>query len=118
MSAILLVEDNKDIRELIGMMLGDEGLHVIEAGSGQQALTHARGAFPDLVITDWTLPDLSGVDLVRRLRAAVQPRTPILVLSGALDARAAVDVGATAYLPKPFEPDELIGCIRRLLAQR
>ena len=118
MSAILLVEDNQDIRELIGMMLDDEGLHVIEAGSGHQALSHASGAFPDLVITDWTLPDLSGVDLVRRLRAAVRPKTPILVLSAAHDAHAAVDVGATAYLSKPFEPDELIGCVRRLLAQR
>ncbi len=117
MSAILLVEDNKDIRELIGMMLDDEGLHVIEAGSGHQALTHVRGAYPDLVITDWTLPDLSGVDLVRRLREAVRPKTPILVLSAAMDAPSAVDVGATAYLPKPFEPDELIGCVRRLLDQ-
>ena len=117
MSAILLVEDNAAIRELIGMMLDDEGLRVIEAGSGHQALTHAHGALPDLVITDWTLPDLSGVDLVRRLRATLRPKTPILVLSGALDASSAVEVGATAYLPKPFEPDELIGCVRRLLAQ-
>lgn len=118
MSGVLVIEDNPSIRELIELLLEDEAWPVTAAYAWGEAQAWLRQETPDLVITDWLLPDLSGADLVRRLRQSLPATTPILVLSAANDAAYATQIGASEFLAKPFDPDELIECVKRLLGQR
>jgi DNA-binding response OmpR family regulator len=118
MSAVLLVEDNVDICEMIRLLLGEENITVSEAHAGGEALAYLDHHTPDLVITDWFLPDLGGAEWLQRLRAVLPPDVPILALSAADDAAQATELGATEYLAKPFDPDELINCVNRLIGQR
>jgi two-component system phosphate regulon response regulator PhoB len=111
MSAILLVEDDPDIRHLVAYKLTKGGFDVIEAGDGLAALRAARQTPPDLVILDVRLPGMSGLEVCRELRSGPHTaRTPIIMLTArarSQDLEQAYAAGATDYVVKPFSPREL-----------
>jgi len=103
---ILLVEDYKDSREMIRFLLEDLGYRIMEAGNGKEALDLASREIPDLVLTDFNLPDIDGTTLIKRLRTLDDKisRLPIIMLTaqdrGELY-ELAMAAGCTAFLTKP-----------------
>jgi two-component system, OmpR family, KDP operon response regulator KdpE len=113
---VLIVDDEPPIRKLLRMGLGTQGYEVIDAPNGKTAL-EAMANKPDLVILDLGLPDMQGLDLLRRMRAQNEG-VPIVVLSSRGDEAAkvsALDLGADDYVTKPFGMDELLARIRAAL---
>jgi two-component system phosphate regulon response regulator PhoB len=111
-STILLVEDDPDIRHLVGYKLARAGLDVIEAADGVSALDAARRHPPDLVILDVRMPRMSGLEVCRALRAGpLNPEVPIIMLTARArpqDLEQAFAAGATDYVVKPFSPRVLL----------
>jgi len=116
---ILLVEDDARLAAMVAEYLGDAGLRVTIAGGGEQALARlAREPF-DAVVLDLMLPDLDGLEVCRRLRA--RSDLPVLMLTArgdAADRIVGLELGADDYLPKPFEPRELLARLRAILRRR
>lgn len=113
---ILVIEDEARIAQFIERGLIYEGYRVTVAKNGQTGLSHARDNPPDLVILDWMLPGLDGLEVCKRLRAGGD--VPILMLTAKDDINDRVtglDAGADDYLVKPFAVDELMARIRALL---
>jgi DNA-binding response OmpR family regulator len=113
---ILLVEDNQDLARLVRMHLRDAGYMVAPAVDGRSALRLLEGETWDLVILDLMLPDMDGLDISRRLRAA-PPYLPILMLtakSTELDRVLGLEIGADDYLTKPFSLRELLARVKAL----
>jgi CheY-like chemotaxis protein len=116
---ILVTEDDPDAREVLSVILAAEGLAVITAEDGQQALRLIERTPPDLIITDIQMPNLDGIELIKRLRAHPQlHRVPIVVLSAVSGGIAddAIKAGANQTTPKPMQLDALLGLIRQILA--
>ncbi len=114
---LLVVEDDAELRELLGRLLGDEGYLVDTAQDGQAGLHRALTRRYDAMVIDRGLPGIDGLDLIGRLRKQ-GVTTPVLVLTayGALPDRVAgLDAGAEDYLVKPFEVEELLARLRALL---
>ncbi|MFN2520548.1 MAG: response regulator transcription factor [Candidatus Limnocylindria bacterium] len=114
---ILLVEDDRAVRDAVGRALRGAGYEVVAAGDGLSALTIARATPADAVVLDLGLPALDGLDVCRQLRASGD-RTAILVLTaraGVSDRVSGLDAGADDYLTKPFALDELLARMRALL---
>ncbi len=112
---VLVVEDEARIAQFIERGLIYEGYRVTVARDGKTGLTTARDNPPDLVILDWMLPGLDGLEVCKRLRAASE--VPILMLTAKDDVNDRVtglDAGADDYLVKPFSVDELLARIRAL----
>jgi DNA-binding response OmpR family regulator len=116
MMRILIVEDEEHLARLVAEILGREG-HATEAvGDGRTALARALVEPFDLLVVDWMLPDLDGVQVVKRLRAA-EVSVPILMLTARAqieDRVEGLDAGADDYLPKPFAFPELLARVRAL----
>jgi len=113
---VLVVEDEERIRQFLQRGLTFEGYRVESAGDGASGLTLARDNPPDLVILDWMLPGMDGLEVCRRLRAAGP--VPILMLTArdsVSDRVQGLDAGADDYLIKPFSFDELLARMRALL---
>ncbi|WP_035052008.1 two-component system response regulator KdpE [Andreprevotia chitinilytica] len=113
---IVVIEDDKPIRRFLSTTLEAEGMHVHEAETGKQGQVDVATRKPDLVILDLGLPDMDGVEVIRRLREWCA--LPILVLSARAQEDqkvAALDAGADDYLVKPFGVAELLARIRVLL---
>lgn len=111
---ILVVEDDRGVRESLAMVLGHQGYTVIEAGSGEAGLGFAATELLDVVILDVNLPGVDGVETCRRLRARGFDR-PVLMLTArheVEDRVVGLDAGADDYLPKPFALDELLARVR------
>ncbi|MBC7810828.1 MAG: response regulator [Burkholderiales bacterium] len=114
---VLIVDDELQIRRFLRISLEANGYHVNETDTGQDAINKTALLHPDLVILDLGLPDMDGLDVLRRLREWT--KIPVIVLSvrdGDPDKIAALDAGADDYLTKPFSVDELMARIR--VAQR
>jgi CheY-like chemotaxis protein len=114
-TTILVVEDDSLNRDLICKVLRQEGHGVFEAGDGAQALELLYTRRFDLVITDYLMPKVDGVDLVEQVHL-LQPNMPIIFMTGSLAAisgKAILDK-VTEFLAKPFEPKVLISAVRRL----
>jgi two-component system KDP operon response regulator KdpE len=112
---ILVVDDERPIRRFLKTCLGDN-FYVVEAATGGEALTATVSEHPDLILLDLGLPDMDGMEVVRRLREWTQ--TPILVISvrdHEADKIEALDAGADDYLTKPFGAGELLARIRAAL---
>jgi len=115
-ATVLLVEDERKLRELVRSYLERAGLAVLSTSSGAEALTLASEAAPDLVVLDLGLPDVPGETVARELRAAGS--VPILMLTakaGEEDRIAGLELGADDYVSKPFSPRELVLRVRAIL---
>lgn len=119
---ILLVEDEPAIQELIAFNLTQAGHHVMRADSVEAAQNMVRSALPDLILLDWMLPGISGIDYARKLRADERTRQiPLIMLtarSDETDKIAGLDTGADDYITKPFSPRELQARIKAVLRRR
>jgi DNA-binding response OmpR family regulator len=116
MTTILLVEDEIKLAEIIQRELEAVGFQVLHAGDGYQALQLFQQQIPGLVILDWILPEMDGLDVLRRLRK--ESPVPVLMLtarSDPTDRVVGLEVGADDYLVKPFNMSELIARVRALL---
>ena len=116
MTTILVADDDRKITDMLRRTLAYEGYQVVTAADGHEALAKAAAQRPDLVVLDWMLPGLDGIEVARRIRAA--DATPILMLTArdAVEDRVAgLDSGADDYLVKPFAPAELLARLRALL---
>jgi two-component system, cell cycle sensor histidine kinase and response regulator CckA len=115
---LLLVDDDPMVRDLETQILSLQGYTVLEAGDAVEALRVAREtAAIHLLITDFSMPEVDGLELTRRFRA-VHPKTPVLIVSGSLPllhARSDLDLERFDFLAKPFQFDELLHKVRTLL---
>jgi len=122
MPAVLVVEDEPSIQELISVGLTRSGHTVRRAASAEEAMREVREALPDVILLDWMLPDLSGPDIARRLRSDTRTReVPIIMLTaraGDDDKVQGLASGADDYVTKPFSPRELEARIQAVLRRR
>src|SRR5258706_11901966 len=110
---VLLIEDEKQMRRFLKVLLPSHGYSLIEAETGQEGLVSAGSNNPDIILLDLGLPDTDGVELTMQLREFTQ--RPIIVLSARKqpdDKVAAFDAGADDYLTKPFAVSELLARMR------
>jgi phosphate regulon transcriptional regulator PhoB len=118
-SRVLIVEDERDIRDLVLFHLKREGFQVSSASSGEEALRQVRHASPDLVLLDLMLPAMGGLEVCRKLRQ--DPATvalPIVMLTAKgdeVDRVLGLELGADDYIVKPFSPKELLARVRAVL---
>jgi two-component system KDP operon response regulator KdpE len=113
MTRVLIVEDEQPLLRALAMNLTARGYDVVEAATGTRALTAAAAQPPEVILLDLGLPDLTGFDVIKGVRA--YSRTPIIVLSartGSSDKVTALDLGADDYVTKPFSIDELLARVR------
>jgi len=116
---ILVVEDDARLAEMLSEYLGEAGFRVTVAAHGTRALEQLTDADFDAIVLDLTLPDMDGLDVCRRLRATSD--TPVLMLTArgdATDRIVGLELGADDYLPKPFQPRELLARLRAILRRR
>jgi CheY-like chemotaxis protein len=115
---VLVVDDDDGIREFVGMTLSDEGYEVLTAGDGYEALECILAARPDLILLDIRMPIMGGAEFMQAYRNTPEPRAPVIVLTAARNAGdSAARIEADAYLPKPFELEELLELVQRFVAQ-
>jgi DNA-binding response OmpR family regulator len=119
---IVIVEDDRDIRELIALILDEDGYETVATSTGADAMEECRERVPDLVLLDISLPgELSGLEVCRRLRADSRlAGLPVMLLTARArseDVEAGYAAGADDYLVKPFNPGELIRRTEDLLAR-
>jgi len=119
---ILVVEDEPAIQELLALNLTQAGHNAIRALSVEQAQLLMRETLPDLIILDWMLPGMSGIDFARRIKADEYSKgIPIIMLtarSEEIDKIRGLEVGADDYVTKPFSPRELNARIKAVLRRR
>ncbi len=118
-ASILVVEDEKEIRDLVALHLAKEGYQVQTAASGEQAWALAAQNTPDLVVLDILLPGIDGLSLCRQLKADPRTRSVGVILLTAkgeeADIVAGLTVGADDYVPKPFSPRVLVARVKAVL---
>ena len=116
---VLVVEDEDAIREMLVMVLEQADFSVQAVADTQQALACLSAQVPDLILLDWMLPGMSGVDWARRLKKdATYSEIPIILVTARgeeEDKIKGLDVGADDYVAKPFSPRELTARIRAVL---
>ena len=126
-SQLLMIEDDHRLAQMVGEYLGQSGLQVTHMADGTSGLARLQspegGALPDLVILDLMLPDIDGLEVCRRIRAlpGAAAQVPVLMLTAKgdpMDRVIGLEIGADDYLPKPFEPRELLARIRAVLRRR
>jgi two-component system response regulator MprA len=116
MASILVVDDDRKIIDMLRRTLAYEGYQVFTAADGNEALAQAQAQRPDLVVLDWLMPGLDGIEVARRIRAADDALILMLTARDAVEDRVTgLDSGADDYLVKPFTPTELLARIRALL---
>lgn len=126
-SQLLMIEDDARLAQMVGEYLGQSGLQVTHRADGKSGLAQLQGPdagpLPDLVILDLMLPDMDGLEVCRRIRSLQGPaaQVPVLMLTAKgdpMDRIIGLELGADDYLPKPFEPRELLARIRAILRRR
>lgn len=121
-ATVLVVEDEPAIQELISYNLRNAGYVSLSAETAEQAIVMVNEVLPDLVLVDWMLPNMSGIDFVRLLRSGTRTRPiPIIMLTARVDETdkiSGLEVGADDYITKPFSPRELNARIKAVLRRR
>jgi DNA-binding response OmpR family regulator len=115
-ACVLVVEDERKIRDLLRSYLESDGLTVLTTGSGAEAITMVNTSHPDLIILDLGLPDVAGEDVAREVRAHTS--IPIMMLTArteATDRIRGLELGADDYVTKPFSPREVVLRARAIL---
>ncbi len=124
---LLIIEDDARLATMVAQYLEQSGYSISHAGDGASGLAHisgaAQGHVPELVILDLMLPDMDGLEVCRRIRALPGglAQTPVLMLTAKgdpMDRIIGLEIGADDYLPKPFEPRELLARIRAVLRRK
>jgi len=116
-ASVLVVEDDRGVRESLVVVLQVQGYDVVGVETGEEALTHVAVTAPDLIVLDVNMPGIDGMETCRQLRAAAFSN-PILMLTARQEVQdkvSGLDAGADDYLPKPFALDELLARVRALL---
>ena len=120
-ASILAVDDSASMRQMVSFTLKGAGYDVVEAADGVEALHLAKGRSVNLVITDVNMPKMDGIALIRELRALPSYKfTPLLMLtteSGAEKKQVGKAVGATGWIVKPFNPDQLLNTVKKVLGR-
>src|ERR1035441_155468 len=117
MQTVLVIDDDRSVRDTIGVMLEQEGFHAVLAGDGPGVFNQALEWKPGLILVDLRMPGLSGEEVCRQLRATGMT-TPLIVLSamcGEMDKVQLLEIGADDYVVKPFGARELLARIRAVL---
>ena len=120
---ILAIDDNADIRELIAFILRRENYEVSTASNGMAGLEMIKGAKPDLIILDVVMPEFSGYDVLNAVRSDKSSKVrdiPVLMItskSSTDDIDQALELGATAYIVKPFRPAKLVTKVKSILGE-
>jgi DNA-binding response OmpR family regulator len=117
---LLLIEDDHRLAQMVGEYLVQSGFAVRHAPTGAQGLELLQSQVPDMVLLDLMLPDMDGLEVCRRIRSLPSSlgQTPVLMLTAKgdpMDRIVGLELGADDYLPKPFEPRELLARIRAVL---
>lgn len=116
---ILIVEDEKAIRDMVYFALDNDGYDIAEAVDGKNATEKLAQELPDLILMDWMLPDVSGLELVRRIkRDEITSEIPVIMLTAKTEERDKIeglDSGADDYITKPFSVKELSARIRAVM---
>jgi len=116
MPTVLVVEDERDIREVLRRYLERAGLSVLTTGTGAEAIRLLTSAPPDLVVLDLGLPDVDGTDVLREVRAAGSIPVVVLTARSALEDRIrGLQLGADDYVTKPFSPHEVVLRVQAVL---
>jgi two-component system alkaline phosphatase synthesis response regulator PhoP len=116
LESILVIEDDPDIARVLTTYLRHAGFSVESVGDGREGLHRALDAPPSLVVLDWMLPGMDGLEVMRRLRE--KQETPVIMLTArgeADDRLSGFEHGADDYVPKPFHPQELVARVRAVL---
>ncbi len=117
---ILIVEDDATVRRLLVQWLGliFPGCHLLEAGSGEEGLVLAQSAVPQVVLMDFSLPGMNGIEATRRIKAALPAAKVVMLTIHEADAyrKDAAQAGASAYVPKRKMQTELIPTLNNLLS--
>jgi DNA-binding response OmpR family regulator len=120
MKKILIAEDERDIRELVGFTLEHHGFEVISSADGRTALELAVREQPDLALLDVRMPRLDGYQVCRQIKAdPALAHIPVIFLSAKgqeAEVQAGLEAGAQAYIVKPFSMDDLISQIQKILS--
>jgi two-component system chemotaxis response regulator CheY len=119
-ATLLIVDDSTSMRQMVAFALTSGGYTVVEAEDGITALEKAKAQRFDAVITDVNMPRMDGIELIRQLRALPNYKfTPLLMLtteSGADKKNEGRAAGATGWLVKPFDPEQLLAVVRKVLS--
>ena len=122
-SRLLMIEDDRRLARMVAEYLGQSGFEVAHAPDGEKGLEQLPLLQPELVILDLMMPGIDGLEVCRRIRALPDElaRTPVLMLTAKgdpMDRIIGLEIGADDYLPKPFEPRELLARVRAVLRRR
>jgi DNA-binding response OmpR family regulator len=115
---ILIVEDITDTRELLHLYFTNAGFVVATATDGGEGIYMANSELPDIILTDLSMPNMSGVEMIKHLRSQLETaKVPILVFTayGSGTTEQAIEAGATQAFYKPFDFDELVEVVHQLL---
>jgi two-component system phosphate regulon response regulator PhoB len=120
MNKILIADDDSDVRDLCRMVLSGEGFEVVEAEDAPSGIARAREQQPDLILLDWMMPEVDGIDALRDLKRHPLTREIPVVMLTALDGVGEITLatyhGADGYMTKPFEAQDLLHLVQRFTA--
>lgn len=115
---VMTVDDSRTMRDMVSYTLQEAGYNVIEAEDGKDAVSVLGQQKADIVITDLNMPNMDGLDLIKHLRSTPNYKmTPILMLTTEADEgkkNAGREAGATGWIVKPFNPEKLLGVVKRV----
>lgn len=116
---IMTVDDSPSVRQMVSFTLKTKGFGVIEAGDGVEALEKLAGNRVNMILTDLNMPKMDGLDLIREVRQGnVSKFVPIVMLTTESQAEKKMkgkEAGATGWIVKPFQPDQLLAVVKKLL---